>query len=47
MKPFELDKQQLFKEFRTSNDGLNSQESKSRLEQFGLNIIEQKKKKIS
>lgn len=45
MKPFELNKEQLYKEFRTNDAGLAITEIKNRQEQFGLNIIDQKKKK--
>ena len=45
MKPFELQKEELFKTFRTSSNGLSSSEAKKREKEFALNIIEQKKKK--
>lgn len=45
MKPFELNNEELFKTFRTSNEGLSSSEAKRREKEFGANLIEQKKKK--
>jgi sodium/potassium-transporting ATPase subunit alpha len=45
MKPFELRKEELLYKFRTSQNGLNSDEISKRQNEFGPNIIEQKKKK--
>jgi len=45
MKPFGLKKEELFRTFRTSIDGLSSNEAKRRSKEFGSNVIEQKKKK--
>jgi sodium/potassium-transporting ATPase subunit alpha len=45
MKPFELSKEELFKEFKTNESGLSQQEAKKRLDEFGENVIEGKKKK--
>ena len=45
MKSFELSKLELFDKFRSSENGLNSTEVRSRQEQFGKNIIETKAKK--
>ncbi|MDD2698708.1 MAG: cation-transporting P-type ATPase [Arcobacteraceae bacterium] len=45
MKPFELTKELLFQGFRTSDGGLSSADAIKRQEEFGLNLIEQKKKK--
>jgi len=45
MRPYALDSEQLLYEFRTSLEGLDQQEANKRLDEFGKNIIEQKKKK--
>lgn len=45
MQSFKMDKQILFKKFKTSQSGLKSFEAKKRLDSFGLNSLEQKKKK--
>lgn len=45
MKPYELSKEKLLHEFRTSQTGLTDKEIAKRQAEFGLNIIEQKKKK--
>jgi len=45
MKLFELTKSQLLNKFRSSENGLDSSNVQTRQEQFGKNIIEQKKKK--
>jgi len=45
MKPFELTQEELFKTFKTSNNGLGKNEIEKRQEEFGLNVIIQKKKK--
>lgn len=45
MKPFELSQENLFKEFRTSKSGLSLKSAQARQNEFGQNIIEQKKKK--
>ncbi|MDB2405518.1 cation-transporting P-type ATPase [Arcobacteraceae bacterium] len=45
MKPFGLNKEELFRTFRTSLDGLSNDEAKRREKEFGSNVIEQKKKK--
>ncbi len=45
MKPYRLTKEQLFKNFGTSENGLGEKEALKRNIEFGDNIIEQKKKK--
>ena len=45
MEAYNLEKSKLLKEFKTSEKGLSSNETKERLEEFGKNIIETKKKK--
>ena len=45
MKPYELSKEKLLGEFRTSEEGLTHKEIIKRQNEFGANIIEQKKKK--
>ena len=45
MKSFELNKEQLFNEFRTSHEGLERLEIEKRSKEFGKNVIESKKKK--
>ena len=42
---FQLTKEELFEKFKTTNNGLDEVEVKKRLEEFGANIIEGKKKK--
>ena len=45
MKPFEYTPEQLFLEFRTSQNGLHVSEVQKRQKEFGKNIIEANKKK--
>lgn len=45
MKIFQLEKQQLFEELRSSSDGLDKSTIQKRQEEFGKNIIDAKKKK--
>ena len=45
MKTFKLSKSELFDRFRSSEEGLDSSDVRTRREQFGKNIIEQKAKK--
>jgi len=45
MKPYELSRENLLYQFRTSGAGLSEKEKFKRQGEFGLNIIEQKKKK--
>ncbi len=45
MKPYRLTKEQLFKNFGTSENGLGAKEAVNRNIEFGDNIIEKKKKK--
>lgn len=45
MKPYLLSKEQIFKNFETSEKGLSNKEAKKRNIEFGDNIIENKKKK--
>ena len=45
MKPFELSKENLLREFRTSEEGLSNKEISKRRKEFGPNVIEPKKEK--
>ncbi len=45
MQPYNLTKEQLFEQFKTSPEGLTSDEVLKREKEFGKNIIESKKKK--
>ena len=45
MKPFELEKEELFVEFRTSQNGLSQKEALKRLSEFGENKIKTQKRK--
>ncbi|MEA3353218.1 MAG: cation-transporting P-type ATPase [Campylobacterota bacterium] len=45
MNPYELDTKQLLSKFHTNKNGLSSKKAKRRLEEFGLNTIENEDKK--